>query len=616
MYYFMMQIQKELAISLRDILSLGTQKPVHIQIGNPKVGSDLAIPCFAFATANTNPQQLAEQVAMRLSLDAAEKIEAIAGFVNIWLKPSALVEALEHDLSTSKQSGLHFGEHNEGKGKTALVEFPGTNVAKPFGVGHLRPANQGWSIAQLMRAMHYDVVTDDHLGDWGTPFGKWAEGYARYSSPKQLDKAGVHELARIYIKVSAEIESEAKRGSHELADKAQEWLLKLEAGDAEAVDMNRRFTTLSMEHIHRVKARLKIHNDEELGESFYIPEAKKMVSELLEKGVATQNDDGSVIIPLDEFGIETPALIQKSNGTALYLTTDMATVKYRWERWHPHKILYLVGSEQQFHFRQVFALAKKLGYDKPDYQHIWWGLIDQVNDDGTRSKMSSRKGVVLLDELLNKAEEKARSVIKANGSSGISDDDVKKIAVGAIKFTDFAADRRTGILFDWDRIFSLHGYSGPYVQYAGVRISAILKKAESADDLTNNQSGQEQRPWIGPKPADSPKEAKQLINDGSPEITEALSKPSQYDFAAEKQLLMLLHTFPQTVHDAASQYEPHRVAQFAYELAKALNRYYEQTPITDSPEPIRSQRLWLLKVVQQVHSRALSLLGIEVPERM
>jgi arginyl-tRNA synthetase len=576
MNYFLRRLQTDLSASIQSLFD--TELSVAIEEANPKVGADLAIPCFVFAKElHQNPQLIARKIAESLQHDSIDKVEATAGFVNIWLKPSALAQCFGSDLLHAADEKLQYGEVTDGKGETAIVEFPSPNMAKPFGAGHLRPANQGWAIHNLMKVMGYTVVTDNHLGDWGTPFGKWAVGFTHYSSEEKLAQDGIYELARVYIKVTAELKFEAEHNKHELADEVQDWLVRLEGGDAKAVALSRRFNEISLEHQHYIMGRLKIHTDEELGESFYIAEGKRMVQDLVKGGIAIQQEDGSVIVPLDEYGIETPILIQKSNGAALYATSDLATLKYRWERWHPKKVIYLVGSEQQFHFMQVFALADKLGY-KTEYQHIWWGMIDQVNEDGSRSKMSSRKGTILLEELLDQAETHAQAMISENETRAVSKEDVQKIALGAIKFADFAQDRRTGILFDWNRMFSLKGYSGPYVQYAGVRIHAILKKLGS--------------------------------------VTERPFDDDSYDWATEKELLMRLVRYPQILRDAADLYEPHRVAQFTYELARALNRYYEEVSISDSPVAIRPKRLWLLERVGEVHAHALNVLGIEVPESM
>ncbi|HEV2412387.1 MAG TPA: arginine--tRNA ligase [Candidatus Saccharimonadales bacterium] len=574
MQYFLARFQSEIASGVKGLLQAKT--PVVVEPANPKFGADFAVPCFAFAKEfGRDPQAMATQIASEFRHKDIDKIEAKAGFANIWLKSDSMAAALHNDLEKVGKEKLRYGESREGKGKVAIVEFPSPNMAKPFSVGHLRASNQGWAIYNLVKAAGYQAVSDNHLGDWGAPFGKWVVGFLRFSSEEKLNKDGIYELARVYIKVTAELKYEAEHGKHELADEIQQWLLKLEKGDPEATAYSKRFNEISLTHMHQVMHRLGIKTDEEFGESFYIAEGKRMVTELVEKGVAIKQEDGSVIVPLDEYSIKTPILIEKSNGAALYATSDMATLKYRWERWHPAKVIYLVGSEQQFHFTQVFALADKLGY-KTDYEHVWWGMIDQLNDDGTRSKISSRKGTILLEELLDKAETHARQMVSQENRHQVTGEDIKKIALGAVKFTDFAQDRRTSILFDWRRMFSLQGHSGPYVQYAGVRAQAILDKLGQAGRFM----------------------------------------PSGYDWVAEKELVLHLLRYPQVIREALEFYEPHRVAQYAYDLARLFNRYYEDVSISDSSKEIQPLRLWLLNNIKEVHASALEVLGIEVPSKM
>jgi arginyl-tRNA synthetase len=267
-----------------------------------------------------------------------------------------------------------------------------------------------------------------------------------------------------------------------------------------------------------------------------------------------------------------PLLVQKSNGAALYATTDLATMLYREETWHPDRVIYAVGSEQQFYFSQLFAMAKKLGI-QTELVHLWFGLIDQINDDGTREKMSSRKGVVLMEELLNTAEDKAREIVAGRD---VSDEDIKKIALGAVKFSDFAADRRTNILFDWNNIFALTGFSGPYIQYASVRVNKILLDTNINTDVDS----------------------------------------SSYDYEAEKAVIAKLLEYPQVIRLAARDLEPHKIATYLYELAKELNRYYETTRIAESELVEKTARIQLLQKVSHIFAHGLNVLGIEVPEKM
>lgn len=516
------------------------------------------------------PREIADMVVSRL-LEGNEIDDATVagpGFINLRVFSRAQYDQLVQRWSAS------YGNNQDGAGKVAVVEYPSQNMAKPYSVGHLRPGNQGWAAKKLLEATGWRVITDNHLGDYGAPFGIWVVGFEKFSSEEALERDGVYELGRVYITTKKALKEEKEAGGHELADQVQQWLLRLERGDEVARAYSERFNRISLDHIHTVMARLGISTEYEYGESFYVEKGKQAVTELLEKGIAIQNEDGSVIVPLDEYGFDVPLLVQKANGAALYATTDLATILFREETWHPDKVVYAVGAEQQFYFSQLFAMAKKLGITTELY-HLWFGVIDQLNEDGTREKMSSRKGVVLMEELLDQAEQKARQVVADRDD--VSDEDIKKVALGAIKFTDFVADRRTNILFDWETIFALTGMSGPYVQYAAVRVNKILRD-----------------------------------NIGAPRDAET------YDYASEKNVIAKLLDYPGVVAAAARDLEPHKVANYLYELARDMNRYYEATPVatTDVTATEKAARLDLLDRVSHVFAHGLDLLGIEVPGRM
>ena len=508
-----------------------------------------------------NPREIAEELAKELSKNEIfEKVEiAGPGFLNLRVSAKSLEKLLSQEFSD------RFGSNDEGKGKLALIDGPSPNMAKPYSVGHLRPGNQGWAAKKLLEFSGWKVITDNHLGDYGTPFGIWVVGFKMLSSEEKLASRGIYELGDVYIKTKAAMKKQGEGG--EIEKLAEEWLLKLEKGDKEAIEFSNRF-----KEIHDVMARLKISTDYEYGEAFFAPKGKAAVQKLLESGVAVQNEDGSVIVPLDEYGFDVPLLVQKSNGAALYATNDLATILFREEEFAPDKVVYSVGAEQQFYFSQIFAMAKKLGI-KTDLYHLWFGVIDQLNEDGTREKMSSRKGVVLMEELLDKAEERAREIVAGRD---VSEEDVKKIALGAIKFSDFAADRRTNILFDWENIFALTGFSGPYVQYSAVRVNNILRKEQNFEivDFEN------------------------------------------YNFEAEKNIILQLLAFPEVVKIAARDLEPHKISKYLYDLAREMNRYYEKTRVADAPEIEKSARLTLLKKVSKTFENGLDLLGIEIPEKM
>ncbi|QQS21739.1 arginine--tRNA ligase [Candidatus Saccharibacteria bacterium] len=515
-----------------------------------------------------SPREIAEQLGAALAQAGTCNEVTIAGpgFINLRVSARQLYDSL------ASQWSAQYGSSKDGEGRLAVVEFPSPNVAKPYSVGHLRPGNQGWAAKRLLEVTGWRVITDNHIGDAGAPFGIWVVGFQRFSSDEALERDGVYELGRMYIQTKNALKEEAEQGGRAMADEVQEWLLRLERDDPEARQYSNRFKTISMQHIHAVMERLELSTDYEYGESFFVPKGKAAVEQLIASGVATQNSDGSVIVPLEDAGFEVPLLVQKSNGAALYATTDLATILFRENEWHPDKVVYCVGAEQQFYFSQLFAMAKKLGITT-DLYHLWFGVIDQMGDDGVRQKMSSRKGVVLMEELLDVAEQKAREV---TADREVGADDIKKIALGAVKYTDFVADRRTNILFDWHTIFALSGKSGPYVQYAAVRVNKLLR--------------------------DNPERTPMGV----------------YDYEPEKAIVAQLLDYPQVVRIAAEQLEPHRVAAYLYNLAREMNRYYEQTPIATQEvgEAEKSARLDLLEKVSHVFAHGLGILGISVPERM
>ncbi|MBP6925278.1 arginine--tRNA ligase [Candidatus Saccharibacteria bacterium] len=513
-----------------------------------------------------NPREIAQVLVQELKAEELVEEATIAGpgFINLKVSATKLEQLLSQSFNEN------YGSSNDGEGKTAIVEYPSPNMAKPYSVGHLRPGNQGWAAKKLLEFAGWNVITDNHLGDYGTPFGIWVAGFLRFSNEEKLAERGIYELGDVYIKTKAAIKEEGENGP--ISKEAQDWLLKLENNDETAVFYADKFKKISMNHIHNIMGRLKISTDYEYGEAFFAPYGKEAVKELLDKEIAMQNPDGSVIVPLEEFGFDVPLLVQKSNGAPLYATTDLATILFREREFTPDKVVYSVGAEQQFYFSQLIAMAKKLGI-KTELYHLWFGVIDQKNEDGTREKMSSRKGVVLMEELLNVAESKAREVVSGRD---VGEEDVKKIALGAIKFSDFAADRRTNILFDWDNIFALTGFSGPYIQYSAIRVNNILRK----------------------------------------EVDYEIQDFSSYDFETEKDVILQLLEFPNIIKLAARDLEPHKVAKYLYDLAREMNRYYEKTRVSDAPTADKSARLTLLKKVSQTFKNGLDILGIEVPEKM
>lgn len=569
--YFLNRFSESLRSEINNILS--TSYDFEVNEAHPKTGADLAVPLFSVAKElGKNPNELAIELSTKLQLDAATKIEPASGFLNIWLKPQTLAYELSQDIEKNNRYGF-WPDLN--KGKLALCEYPSPNMAKPFSVAHIRPSLQGYANQQLLKAVGYKTISDDHLGDTGRPFGMWVVGFQRYGSEERLTKNGAYELSECYIKINEDLKQEEAKGQTTTQEEVQSWIQKLEAGDQEALDYQTKFTTASKAHLEVVYKRLGISTDYALAESFYVKRGHKLADELLKSGIA-QISDGAIIITLEEFGFDTPVMLRKSNGTSLYSATDLATLEYRDHEFKADEVFIHTGEEQNFYFRQLEALRQKLGY-KGKVNHLWHGLVNQVNEDGTVSKMSSRKGVVYLENFLDKAEDIARS--RVQGADTISDEDIKKISLGAVKFNDFTADRKNGTTFDWDTIFNLQGFSGPFVQYAGVRIKSILEKLDE-------------------------------------DISEQNELNTDYDFQQEGSLLLMLAQYPEVVKKAAEKYEPHHLATYAFDLAKELNRYYEEVNIINSEDNEKEARVWLLKLTYQVLESSLGVLGIDIPNRM
>lgn len=515
------------------------------------------------------PRDIAQKIADELEKQKdIEKVEiAGPGFINIRVRSSVLAVQLEQAISSAPRGT--YGASEIGKGKTVVNEFPSPNMAKPYSVGHRRSALQGWAVMKLMQLHGYTTITDNHLGDYGTPFGRWVVGFLRHSSDEALAKDGVRELGRLYIEITKELKDEKAAGKHTIADEVQSWLRRLDTGDAEATAYAKRFSDISRKSLHQTMKRLRIATDHELGESFYVERAQELVDELLTRNIAEMSN-GAVIVRLDQYGIETPIMLRKSNGAPLYATTDLATIEYRQKQWSPDKVFIHTGQEQVFYFRQLKALSQKAGFTDT-IVHLWHGLVDQKNDDGTRGKMSSRSGVILLDDLLDEAESRAAKLMEAHRG-----EDVNTVALAAIKFADFTAERHKGLLFDWEKALSLHGFSGPAIQYAGVRAQSILHKAKSIPDG---------------------------VSEG-------------YDWAAEHQLLLQLHDFPHLLLELHDTYQLHRLASYLYDLTREFNRYYEETSVLGSEKPAYSNRLWLMSVVHKVFRTGLDILGIAIPSSM
>ena len=531
---------------------------------------DYALPCFALAKKmHKNPALIAQDL-MNL-LDAQkeklgiDKVQNVGAYCNIYLDRALYASKCLQGL---KEDNL--GVSQIGKGKTVCMDYSSPNIAKNFHVGHLRTTVIGNSLYKIYEKLGYQVVRINHLGDWGTQFGKLIVAYKLWSSPAQVEAGGIEELLHIYVKFNEEAEHDPK-----LMEEAREWFVKMEQNDPEAIEIWKWFKEISMVEFERVYDLLGMSFDSYLGESFYRDQVPALVEELEEKRLLVESQ-GAKVIDLSEYNMP-PCLITKSDGGSIYHSRDIAAVLYRKKTYDFEKCLYVTGLEQSLHFKQVFKAIEVMGYDWADgLIHIPYGLVSL---DG--AKLSTRSGnIIYAEDILKEAIERASAAIQEkNPELKDKEDTAKKVGVGAIIFHDLFNQRIKNVDFSWKDVLSFEGTTGPYAQYTYARAKSILRKAA---DMT-----------------------------GETEIDyHVLTDDVTYS------LLKVLSGYEEAVLNAAEKYEPSIVARYVIALAAAFNKFYHECPILQAEEKTKQARLSVTNFVQQVLKDACGLLGMECPEEM
>ena len=531
---------------------------------------DYALPCFALAKKmHKNPALIAQDL-MNL-LDAQkeklgiDKVQNVGAYCNIYLDRALYASKCLQGL---KEDNL--GVSQIGKGKTVCMDYSSPNIAKNFHVGHLRTTVIGNSLYKIYEKLGYQVVRINHLGDWGTQFGKLIVAYKLWSSPAQVEAGGIEELLHIYVKFNEEAEHDPK-----LMEEAREWFVKMEQNDPEAIEIWKWFKEISMVEFERVYDLLGMSFDSYLGESFYRDQVPALVEELEEKRLLVESQ-GAKVIDLSEYNMP-PCLITKSDGGSIYHSRDIAAVLYRKKTYDFEKCLYVTGLEQSLHFKQVFKAIEVMGYDWADgLIHIPYGLVSL---DG--AKLSTRSGnIIYAEDILKEAIERASAAIQEkNPELKDKEDTAKKVGVGAIIFHDLFNQRIKNVDFSWKDILSFEGTTGPYAQYTYARAKSILRKAA---DMT-----------------------------GETAIDyHVLTDDVTYS------LLKILSGYEEAGLNAAEKYEPSIVARYVIALAAAFNKFYHECPILQAKEKTKQARLSVTNFVQQVLKDACGLLGMECPEEM
>ena len=515
------------------------------------------------------PRAIAEAVVHALPLpDTLSKIEVAGpGFINLTVNPLWLARQL---CELSATPG--FGIPNTGAEKTIVIDYSSPNAAKQMHIGHIRSTVIGNALDRIYRALGYRVIADNHLGDWGTQFGILIEGYRHFLTDAQRENLTVADLEKAYV------ESYGRAKDDEAwMDTCRKELVKLQQGDPENHAIWKRFIDISIAEFNRMYARLDVSFDLWRGESFYNDKLAGIVQTLKEKGLAEESE-GAQIVRLEDEGLPV-CLIQKSDGGFNYATTDLATVASRVEEFHPDRIVYVTDERQQLHFKQFFAICRKLGV-AANLVHVWFGLM-RLPD----ATFSTRQGnVIKLDDLLNEAVRRARAIIDASNPEMPETEKAQlaeDIGIGAIKYADLSHDPQTLVVFTWEKAMALEGNSGPYLQYAYARVCSLLDKYA---DLVPG--------------------------------TDPLSNPLRLDSDAEKTLALKLMQFPAAVLRAADAYKPSVLADYLFSLAQAYSSFYQRSPVLKSEPAIRDSRIHLCALVAQVLAEGLHLLGIRTPRRI
>lgn len=539
-----------------------------IEVPPNKEMGDYAFPCFKLAKIfRKAPNAIAEDLAGKIQpTDDINKIVNLGGYVNFFVNKESLAKKVINQVLTEKEN---YGKSEFGKGKTVVVEFSSPNIAKPFHIGHVRTTVIGNALSKIYQSQGYHVEKLNHLGDYGTQFGKLIVAYKLWGDKQAVEKDPIKELLKLYIRFHDEAEAKP-----EMEDEAREWFTKLENGDQEAKDLWQWFRDESLKEFSRVYDLLDIDFDSYVGESFYSDKMPAVIEELKEKNLLVESD-GAMIVDLEDSKLP-PALIQKRDGSTLYLTRDLASAFYRKKIYNFDKSIYVVGAQQELHFKQCFEIIKRMGYDwYKDMVHVQFGMVSL--EEGT---MSTRKGrIVFLEDVLNQAIDRTRQIIEEKNPDAENIDEVAKaVGVGAVVFQELSNSRIKDYTFSWDRTLSFEGETGPYVQYTHARCCAVLRKADQ------------------PVSAD--------IN------YEALSDQDAAD------VLSVLETFNKSIMTAMKKNEPHIVTRFVLDLAQAFNKFYHNSPILVEDADLRAARLALVEATRQTIENALKILGMKAPQKM
>ena len=569
----MLNFKKIIANIINDAIKIdNVNLEEFIEIPKEVSNGDYAFPCFKLAKElKKAPQVIAQDIKEKINIENSEieKVEIVGGYLNFFIKKDILAK----EVLTEIQDKEEYGKSNLGKGKTVLVEYSSPNIAKQFHIGHLRTTLIGKALYNVYKYLGYNTIGINHLGDYGTQFGKMIEGYKLWGNEYDLTENPIEKLTEIYVRIN-----ELCKNDENVLEACRDNFKKLEEKDPYCVELWNRFKELSLKEFDRIYDLLDVKFDSIKGEAFYSDKLNE-VEDLLEKSGKLEESQGAKIINLENKGISSPCIIKKSDGSSIYATRDLAAILYRARTYDYDKCLYVVAYEQNLHFKQVFEVAKLLGLDKKytdGLEHVPFGMVHLPT-----GKMSTREGtVVKVEELLKESIERAEKIIlEKNPNLENKDEIAKKVGIGAVVFNDLSSSRIKDEIFDWNTILNFQGETGPYIQYTYVRTKSVLEKIEKLPKL----------------------EELDFEN-----ITDEYSQ----------EILKLLYKFEDTLAEVTNKNEPSILAHYLIDLAKAYSAFYNNNRVIGEEEKIQNARVYLSLATSKVLKKGSELLGLQMPERM
>lgn len=527
---------------------------------------DYAFPCFKLARSlRKAPPMIAGELVKVINADFLSRVEAVGGYLNFFIDKALYASSV---IGEVLDKGEKYGSSDMGAGKTICIDYSSINIAKRFHIGHLSTTALGNALYKIYSFLGYKCVGINHLGDWGTQFGKMIAAYKHWGSREMVEQGGVQALSDLYVKFHAEAEKDPS-----LDDEGRAWFKKIETGDEEAISIWQWFKDLTLKDANRVYDMLGVKFDSYAGEAFYMDKMGPVIEELREKKLLKESD-GAYVVDLEEYGMP-PCLIIKSDGATLYTTRDLAAAFYRKKTYDFTKCLYVVAYQQSLHFRQLFKVIELMGHEwAKDMEHVEFGMVSYEGQ-----ALSTRHGhVIYLEDLLNRSIEKARAIIDEK-SPNLDDKDgvARKVGIGAVVFFALSAGRIKDIDFWWDRALNFEGETGPYVQYTYARCCSVLGKS----------------------PANLPD-----------------ADYSTLDDAEAQDIVRLLEQFPKLVKEAAQRNEPSLITRYTVDLAQAYNKFYYEHRILDCEPATSAARIAITKAVRNVIGTGLTLIGVEPTEKM